>query len=339
MTLYSHILGGLYGQALGDAWAMPAYFTIAQTRAAYGEWITEFLPGPPDHPVHHGLPAGRVTDDTEQAMALAAEMIRDGGVTLDGTVRAILGWYDRIDGDHSPYVGPSTRRGVELLKAGHDPLTTGLRGDTNGSAMRVSVVGLIHPGDVDGAIRDAIISAIPTHNTDVGLSGACAVAAAVAQAMITPLDDLDTIVAAGMFGAQAGRDPGAGGNPWLGASLTRRIGMAVEIARRPEGVYERLAEIYDVIGTSLAIPESVAAAFGVLIMGEGEPHTVARLAAALSGDADTVGAIACAIAGAWRGAEAFQPEIIKQLIAANSEYDFEATAHGLEKIISAKSVD
>lgn len=314
---------------------MPAYFNPTQTRRAYGEWITTFLPGPADHPVHHGFPAGRVTDDTEQAMALAAEIIRDGGVTVDGTVRAILGWYDAIDGDHSPYVGPSTRRGVQALKAGGDPFQTGRMGDTNGSAMRVSVVGLIHPGDVDGAIRDAITSAIPTHNTDVGISGACAVAAAVAQAMTS--DDLDMIVAAGMFGAQAGRDPSADGNPWIGPSLTRRIQMAVEIARRPEAVHERLQELYDVIGTSLAIAESVAAAFGVLVMAEGEPHTAARYAAALSGDADTVGAIACAVAGAWRGAAAFDPAILKMLNEANPTYDFERTAQGLLDVANGRN--
>ncbi len=54
--LKNKILGGLYGQALGDAWGMPAYFTIDQTWEAYGGWITEFLSGPADHPVHFGLP-------------------------------------------------------------------------------------------------------------------------------------------------------------------------------------------------------------------------------------------------------------------------------------------
>ncbi len=339
MDLYDHILGGLFGQALGDAWAMPAYFNPAQTQRAYGDWITTFLPAPDDHPVHHGFPAARVTDDTEQAMALAAEIIREGGVTLEGAVRAIIGWYDRIDGDHSSYVGPSTRRGVQALKAGGDPRQTGRQGDTNGSAMRVSVVGLINPGDVDGAIRDAIISAIPTHNTDVGLSGACAVAAAVAQAMTlgNVPDALDTIVAAGMVGAQAGRDPASGGNLWIGASLTRRIQMAVGIARRPDSVRERLHELYDVVGTSLAIPESVAAAFGVLVMAEGDPQQTAIYAAALSGDADTVGAIGCAIAGAWRGAASFDPVILQTLIEANPDYDFEGTARGLQAIAEIRS--
>src|SRR5690606_8114380 len=93
--LKEKILGGLYGQALGDAWGMPAYFDPDQTWDAYGGWIEGFLPGPDDHEVHQGLPAGRITDDSEQAFSLARAYIAHGGVTLEATVEAIVDWYDR----------------------------------------------------------------------------------------------------------------------------------------------------------------------------------------------------------------------------------------------------
>ncbi len=326
MNLYDNILGGLYGQALGDAWAMPAYFQPEQTWQAYG-WIESFLPGPADHPVHHGMPAGHITDDSEQAFALAESIIAQGGVTVEGAAQAIVGWYDRIGGDTSPYVGPSTRRGVLALKRGQDPHTTGLWGDTNGSAMRVSVVGLIHPGDLNGAIEDAIHSAIPTHNTDLGFSGAAAVAGAVAIALTGA--PLDAIIDAGCQAAEGGKQKG---RPWLGPSVARRIRMAVDIARGPGDVRWRLQEIYDVVGSTLSIPESVGAAFGVLAMAEGNPKQAAIYAAALSGDADTVGAMACAIAGAWKGAGAIPADIVDTLRRVNSEYDFDGMAQGLYTI-------
>ncbi len=180
--LRSKIYGGVYGQALGDAFGMPALLSPAQTRARFGR-ITDFVAAPDDHPVHAGLPAGRVTDDTEQAIWLARQIIADGGVTLEGSARAILGWYDAIGGDSCVFVGPSTRRGVAKIRAGVDLRQTGLGGDTNGSAMRASVVGLIHPGDVEGAARDAALTAIPTHNTHVACAAAAAVAGAVACAL------------------------------------------------------------------------------------------------------------------------------------------------------------
>jgi ADP-ribosylglycohydrolase len=308
-NLKDKILGGLYGQALGDAWGMPAYFDPVQTWEAYGGWITEFLPGPSGHEVHEGLPAGRITDDSEQAFSLTQAYLQHGSINVQATVEAIIAWYDRTGGDTSKYVGPSTRRGVQALKRGEDPMTTGLWGDTNGAPMRVSPVGLFHAGDPMGAIEDAYISCIPTHHTSIAISGACAIAAAVAVATREDAT-LDAIIAAGLLGAELGRKKG---RPWLGASVTRKIEMAVQIARKAGDAFPKLREMYDVIGTSLAVPETVGSAFGVLVMADGDPKQTAIYAANLSGDADTVGAIACAIAGAYKGISAFESSIIDTL--------------------------
>lgn len=332
--LLSRILGGLYGQALGDAWGMPAYFDPQQTWDVYQDWITDFLPGPADHEVHAGLPAGRITDDSEQAFSLAQAYIEDGGVTLDATVRAIIAWYDRTGGDTSKYVGPSTRRGVQALKRGEDPRRTGRTGDTNGSAMRVSTVGLLHPGDIVGAVEDTVTSCLPTHGTNVAISGACAVASAIAIGMLEDAT-LDAVVAAGIVGAELGRSKG---NRWLGASVSKRIEMAVAIARGAGDERQKLQRIYDEVGTSLAVPETVGAAFGVLVMADADPKQTAIYAAALSGDADTVGAIACAIAGAFKGIEAFEPWILEKLDSdpITQQYNVRQLADGLHRIILSR---
>ncbi|MGC8787421.1 MAG: ADP-ribosylglycohydrolase family protein [Anaerolineae bacterium] len=326
--LYRHILGGLLGEALGDAWGMPALLTPEETWQRFGGWIDRFYPGPPDHPVHAGLPAGRVTDDTEQAFALAQAIIADGGVKLEGVAQAIVSWYESVDGDRSPYIGPSTRRAVQAIRRG-DPLTqTGLRGDTNGGAMRVCPVGLIHPGDVHAAARDAAFSCIPTHNTQVAASGAAAVAGAIAQALL-PASTLQELIEAGM---QAACEALQWAAPWMGASVPRRIELAVTLARADKPDRERLQDLYDLIGTTLATSESVPAAFGVLVMGEGDLLRTATYAANLSGDADTIGAMACAIVGAWRGVDSFPPEVIATLKHVNPELDFEGVALGLYRL-------
>ena len=327
------ILGGLYGQALGDAWALHAYFDPDQTWAHFG-WIEDFLPAPDDHEVHGGLPAGRITDDSEQAFSLAREYIADGGVTLDATVRAIVDWYDRTGGDQSRYVGPSTRRGVQALKRGEDPRITGRTGDTNGAAMRISVVGLLNAGNPIAAVNDAITSCLPTHGTNVAISGGSAIAAAVAFA-VHPNATLDGIIGAGITGAEIGRQYGT---PWIGASVTRKIEGAVAIARKCTDEKARLRELYDVIGTSLAITETVGAAFGILVMANGDPKRAAVLSAALSGDADTVGAIACAIAGAYKGIDAFDPHIIEVLDGDPifAGYNVRSLAVGIQAIVEKR---
>lgn len=334
--LLDHIRGGLYGQALGDAWGAAAYLRPQQTWAYYGGWIETLVAPPPDHPVHHGFRAGQITDDTEQALALVDVFTRDGCITVGGAAEAIVSWYDRIDGDNSPYVGPSTRRGVTALKAGADPHTTGLHGDTNGGAMRVSPIGLMHPGDIGGAIEDAVIACTPTHYTDVALSGACAVAAAVAQALV-PGTSLTAIVAAGMEGAEAGVQRG---NPWMGPSVTRRIEEAVRIgSRQRQSPINRIHDLYDLIGSTLMTADAVPCAFGVLAMAEGDPVQTAIYAAGLSGDADTVGAMACAIAGAWHGIHAIPQKHVETLRRANPEYDFEKAAQSLQAHIAVAARD
>lgn len=332
MSLYERILGGLYGLALGDSWGMPALLHPDLTWQRYGGWIDRLLPAPQDHPVHGGLPAGRVTDDTEQAFAVAEAILAHGGVTVEGVAAAIVGWYDRVGGDGCPFVGPSTRRAVLRLKQGVSPYETGLHGDTNGGAMRAGVVGLIHPGDAEAAARDAALQCIPTHHTDVAMSAAAAVAAAVAEAL-RPGAELDDLVAAGIRGAEVGRRLGP---VWMGASVARRIALAVEIARRPAGERERIRDLYDLVGSTLAASEAVPSAFGVLVMGEGDPVRTAVYAAALSGDADTVGAMACCIAGAWRGVQAFPPDVRAQLARANPELAFEPLAARLTEFARAR---
>jgi len=326
MNLLEHICGVVYGQALGDAFCMPSQITRRMTRATYPSIPSELIAPPLNHEVHHGLHAGSVTDDTEQAMFLARAMIADGGVTMEGTAQAVVAWYDFVGGDVIPFVGPSTRRAVAKIRAGQSLEANGLGGDTNGAAMRVSVVGAMFPGDVEGAARAGALSARPTHNTGVGCASAAAVAGAVARAIGSECDVRD-VVLAGVEAAQIGE---AIGHEWLGASVARRIEFAVGLARDGQGSDEdRLQAIFDLVGTSLAASESVPAAFAVFALADGDPLRAAQLAFSLSGDADTIGAIACAMAGGLRGVASIPESMRESLRVANPAYDFDGIAQGL----------
>ena len=328
--MLNKILGCLYGQALGDAFAMPAHIHPDDTIRAFG-WLDSWQAAPDDHLVHAGLPAGRITDDSEQAFSLAQAFIVAGGVTLAATVGALLDWYERVDGDNSPYVGPSTRRGINALKAGEDPRTTGLWGDTNGAPMRIAPVGLLHPGDIPGAVVDTATVCMPTHYTQPAVSGAAAVAAAVAQALT--VDSLDDVIAAGLHGAEKGREQG---RRWFGTSVAFKIEQALAIATSPDDSPTRLRRLFDEVGATLNVPETVGAAFGILRMADGDPKRTAILAANLSGDADTIGAIACAIAGAFAGIEAIPPADMAVLDADEvfQAYAVRAIADGLLSMIA-----
>ncbi len=329
--MLNKILGGLYGQALGDAFAMPAQVHPDDTERSFG-WLDSWQDAPDDHIVHAGLPAGRITDDSEQAFSIAQAVIDAGGVTLDAVVTGLVSWYDRVGGDESPYVGPSTRRGVNALRAGEDPRSSGLWGDTNGAPMRISPIGLLHPGDIAGAVADTVTVCMPTHFTQPAVSGACAVAAAVAQAMLSDRS-LETVIQAGLRGAELGREQG---RRWFSTSVSFKINQAIDIANSDQDERTRLRRIYDEVGATLNVSETVGAAFGLLAMAKGDPKQTAILAANLSGDADTIGAIACAMAGTYAGFAAIPAGDIAVLEndPVFRAYDVRGIAAGLQALIS-----
>src|SRR6266851_4896459 len=90
----SRAAGAMYGLAVGDALGMPTQsLPRAQIVARYGGLLGGFEPAPPDHPLAAGMPAGSVTDDTEQALLIARLLIEGGGrVDPAGLARRLLAW-------------------------------------------------------------------------------------------------------------------------------------------------------------------------------------------------------------------------------------------------------
>ena len=102
-----------------------------------------------------------------------------------------------------------------------------------------------------------------------------------------------------------------------------------------------MRRLFDEVGATLNVPETVGAAFGILAMAEGDPKETAVLAANLSGDADTIGAIACAMAGAYAGFDALTAADIAVLEAdaVFQSYDVRSIAAGLEALVKQSAAD
>jgi ADP-ribosylglycohydrolase len=115
-------------------------------------------------------------------------------------------------------------------------------------------------------------------------------------------------------------------------NIARRIRWAVRIGTSGRDEDAILDDLYDYVGVSLAIHETVPAAFAVLAMAQGDPWRTTLLAANLAGDADTTGAIAGGIAGALHGPAAFPPDAIALITATNPQYNFPALARGLTQV-------
>jgi ADP-ribosylglycohydrolase len=296
--------GALYGLAIGDALGMPTQLlSRRQVTDRWGPLLTGFEPAPPGHPIAAGLPAGAVTDDTEQAVLLARMLVKGHG-TLDPRdwAQALIGWErDMADRGSLDLLGPSTRRALSAILSGTPPEEAGRHGDTNGAAMRITPVGIAF----GAALVDRVVEASRvTHNTSVALAGAAAVAAAVSAGVggATVPVAIDAGVAAATLAAGCGH--------WVaGADVAARIRWAVTLVS--DMAPERAAGLIGtLVGTSLATQESVPAAFAVLSVVPDDPWQACLLAASLGGDTDTIAAIAGAIAGACHGQSAFPPHAI-----------------------------
>jgi ADP-ribosylglycohydrolase len=277
-----------------------------QITEQWGPLLTGFEPAPAWHPIAAGMPAGFVTDDTEQAVLLG-RLLLTGRVDPRELASALIAWErDMAARGSLDLLGPSTRRAVEAVLTGTPPEEAGTSGDTNGAAMRIAPVGIVtalidRERDLPALVAAVHEASLVTHNTSVALAGAAAVAAAVSAGIGGA--DVPAATAVAIEAARLGAKRGH----WVaGADIAARIEWATElVAGKP--AEEAAAAIYSLVGTSLATQESVPAAFAVLSASPGDPWRACLLAASLGGDCDTIGAIAGAIGGACHGLAAFPP--------------------------------
>jgi ADP-ribosylglycohydrolase len=279
----------------------------AQIRDRWGDLLTGFEPAPPGHPIAAGMPAGAVTDDTEQAVLLGKLLVSGHGIIDPGDLAAALVRWERDMSERGSLdlLGPSTKRAVEAVQAGTPPGESGSAGTTNGAAMRIAPVGIaVPPDDLPALVNNVVMASQVTHNTGIALAGAAAVAAAVSAGISGA-----SVARATALAVEAARIAARRGHWVAGADVAARIEWAVGlVAERPETEAAEL--IYTLIGTSLATQESVPAAFAVLAAVPDDPWRACLLAASLGGDCDTIAAMAGAVAGACHGTPAFPPDAI-----------------------------
>lgn len=146
--------------ALGDALGMPTQmWSRAEVAERFGG-LTGLVDAPADQPIAPGAPAGTVTDDTAQAMMVAAELLAGDG-TLDptGLAARLVAWADALEPGSPDGPGPSTARALDHVRRTGEVAGAGDWGDTNGAAMRVAPVGVAWPSDPVSALVDAVVAA------------------------------------------------------------------------------------------------------------------------------------------------------------------------------------
>ena len=267
--------GALLGFAVGDALGAPAEFLSPQQVAERWGVLTEMVGGG-----CHGVAPGEVTDDTDMMLCLAESLVSTRTFDPDDIVRRYVAWFDSDPND----VGVTVRTVLLSIRSGtpwdrasrraHEVLGRMTAG--NGSLMRSPAIALRYAADPvqrrDAALRESAL----THFDR--LAGWACVA-------------YTDLVATAIAGTPAS----------LRAALPA-IAAAVEPDEpRVAGVLRDAleAEREEIVASGYVL-ETLKAAVWAVMRNDDLEATIVE-AVNLGDDADTVGAVAGALAGALYG--------------------------------------
>lgn len=266
------LTGLAVGDALGDIGRNDAY------RQRYGI-VTNLYAG-----------AGS-TDDTEFAL-LTARTLLDcrADLTVDAVTRS---WQKYILDQGGVYerAGKPLYGAVENLKRGILPPLSGrdnVLNNDDGAAMRIAPIGIVCAGEPERAAALAEIEAQVSHHAD-GVWAAQAVAASVAVAMVN--GTTDEIVEAGL--QQIPTDS------WLGRAMARAMRICDEAGNIQDAWEQLHTELWTPVHS--ASPEAIPQIYGVFRLTDGDFRRGMFWGGNFGRDADTIGAVVGALAGARHG--------------------------------------
>lgn len=340
------ILGCLLGAAVGDAMGSAAETkSPRQIEKVFGGRVTEFRT-PPMDTLARGRKAGQITDAFSIPYILTNHLINaNGQVSKRLGEEALIEWGDTEY--FEPFAGMTTRNVVKRLKQDESMGTWAYAGrlgtklykshyyalSSNGAASKAYPAGLISGGDLDKAVEDAVELTMASHDDPYSISGACAVAAAVSEALKEDTSVFQIVKAAHEGSISGEKLARAREDVWVypGPSVTKRIEMAVEIAMHSGSVEDVVRELGERIGSGPAIAETVPMALGILVANQGRAMESIYDAVNIGDETSAIACIVGAIAGTFRGADSILGEYLERIETENA-LDLRRQAEGIEAL-------
>jgi len=295
-NLIDRARGCLAGLAVGDALGRPVEGMSAQEiREKYGS-VSDFV---------NMTPGG--SDDTEYALLTASAILKHGkDITADNFADF---WIEKVCSQTQAFAGAgfSEMNAIANLRNGLRPPNSGQHNHSwsDGLAMRVAPVGIIAAGDYEAAKRIAVADGMVSHAGE-GIHSGVVIAVAIAAAMKGA--DANTV-----FYDSCKAIPE---NSWTYRSMmdVKNIVLTHKNLTKSEiaDLLLKKVAVVDYFYADLA-PEAVSLAMAAVLYGEGNYVETLLFAVNLGRDADTIAAMAGAVAGAMSGYEAI-PDNWKQAV-------------------------
>ncbi|MFW9948412.1 MAG: ADP-ribosylglycohydrolase family protein, partial [Candidatus Odinarchaeota archaeon] len=161
--------GTLFGVAIGDTLGHP--FEGVLREDIYSNFIDfkEFINS-------HKKLFNTYTDDTQLTLHTAEALIQSSGFNLDNLIREYIKWLD------DPPIGPGygCLTSIHKLRYGIPWQEAASNSGGNGSAMRISPIGLFFSNNLKALKSVALKSSIITHSHPAASAGAIVIARAIA---------------------------------------------------------------------------------------------------------------------------------------------------------------
>ena len=327
--LSDRVHAALCALALGDSMGMPTEFQPPEEIREFYGWVDSLRAPDPRHYHYADMVRAQYTDDTELSLEVLDAIVRCGGVTVETAVNALETWVKKYDVFNKSYLGPTSKKALEGIFAGMDPVEVGREGTTNGAAMRVTPIGILNAGNSEQAAIDAATLCVPTHGSNRAMAGAGAMAAAVAQALgsiATPESVLDAARRGAEIAAQKGHVVGE-------SRLVSALDEMLTLSANTADDEQFLAEVFRRIEYSMDCEDTVAVVLTCFYRCGGDPMHAARLGANMGGDTDTIAALAAALGGAYSGTAKLDMDMISEIEEVN-RVSFKEKAESILTFIS-----
>lgn len=296
--------------AVGDAMGMPTEFmTREHIKKNFG--MVDTILDPKVSIIHKEMRKYSITDDTEQNLYLIKEYCSDGEVTVNNTVRGLMKWIVETNAEEKGYIGPSSLRALRGIEKGEDPYKAGIMGTTCGAPMRALAPVLC--SSKDELIQSVYHSCLPTHNNNLALEAAMAVAFALHKAMTG--GSYKEILDASLQGANIGSTQSE--YIWGGPSTGKRIELILSEIRKMENLDELLDYLYYIIGTGLEASQVASAVIAVFAWAKDDVWLAIKAGASIGGDTDTIGAIASSLCALYRKGHNIPDNILNPVLKEN----------------------
>jgi ADP-ribosyl-[dinitrogen reductase] hydrolase len=308
MNAYLDKFGGtLFGVAIGDTLGKPFEGWLRdQIRSEVSE-IEDLL-----HSRKFEL--STFTDDTQLTLHTAEALISSSGFNIHDTIREYIKWLD------DPPIGPGMGclSAIQKLKHGFSSREAASDSGGNGTAMRISPIGLLYCNDIKGLINAAQQCSLLTHTHPGATVSAIVIARAIA--FLVNIDQCDAFPTHDFFQALKDAISGSKFKEWdemisildkvyqnLGSSLYSGLIKFSQIGvKSPYFIEEYLGKAFV---HPYAISTVACSLFIFLKNLESFEQCIFELSTA-GGDSDTVGAIGGSLAGAYFGLKLIPPRLI-----------------------------